>query len=89
MEGEEEKRLNTKWMCSWSGLREKKRREVCWVSFSRFKHLERRMNHEIKWRERNIYNLMFEKMCLKGDVWEYVNCLHNKWREKDVFEKFK
>ena len=59
------------------------------VSFSRFKPLERRMNHEIEWRERDVYNLMFGKMCLKGDVWEDMNCPHNKRREKYVFEKFK
>ena len=47
------------------------------------------MNHEIKWKERDIYDLMFGKMCLKGDFWEDVNCPHNKRREKDVTEKFK
>ena len=47
------------------------------------------MNHKIKWRERDVYNLMFGKMCLKGDVWEDMNYPHNKRREKDVLEKFK
>ena len=47
------------------------------------------MNREIKWRERDIYNLMFENICLKGDVWEDVICPDNKWREKYVFKKFK
>ena len=52
MEGEEEKRLNTNY--------EGRRREERLVRF--FKPLERRMNHEIQWRERDVYNLMFGKM---------------------------
>ena len=46
------------------------------------------MNHEIKWEEREIYDLMFEKMCLKDDSWEDMNYPDNKRREKNVIEKF-
>ena len=38
---------------------------------------------------RDVNDFMFEKMCFEGDVWEDVNCQHNKWRENDVLEKFK
>ena len=47
------------------------------------------MYHEIKRRERDVYNLMFGKICLKDDVWKNMNCPHNKKRGKDVLEKFK
>ena len=40
------------------------------------------MNHEIKWKEIDVYNLMFGKMCLEVTVWEDVNCPYNKRRGK-------